>query len=89
MASFLWGNVYYQDIFAGILREERGGRMIFEYGAEYLNAGHPLISYRLVGILLGNTDMHFKNFAMFHTSAGVGISSPPPINWMSSNTSPG
>ena len=44
MASFLWGNVYYQDIFAGILREERGGRMIFEYGAEYLNAGHPLIS---------------------------------------------
>ncbi len=25
----------------------------------------------LAGILLGNTDMHFKNFAMFHTSAGV------------------
>lgn len=24
----------------------------------------------LVGLLLGNTDMHFKNFAMFHTDAG-------------------
>lgn len=25
----------------------------------------------LVGLLLGNTDMHLKNFAMFHTSAGL------------------
>jgi serine/threonine-protein kinase HipA len=24
----------------------------------------------LAGILLGNTDMHFKNFAMFHSDAG-------------------
>jgi len=24
----------------------------------------------LVGLLLGNTDMHFKNFSMFHTNAG-------------------
>lgn len=25
----------------------------------------------LVGLLLGNTDMHLKNFAMFHTAAGL------------------
>ncbi len=25
----------------------------------------------LAGILVGNTDMHFKNFAMFHTDAGL------------------
>lgn len=25
----------------------------------------------LAGLLLGNTDMHFKNFAMFHTSVGL------------------
>lgn len=36
----------------------------------------PIESYKLfnriiAGILLGNTDMHLKNFAMFHTSAGL------------------
>lgn len=36
----------------------------------------PIENYRLyarilAGILLGNTDMHFKNFAMFHTPAGL------------------
>ena len=36
----------------------------------------PIENYRLyarilVGFLLGNTDMHFKNFALFHTPAGL------------------
>lgn len=36
----------------------------------------PIENYRLyarilAGILLGNTDMHFKNFAMFHTPSGL------------------
>jgi len=31
----------------------------------------------LAGLLLGNTDMHFKNFAMFHTPPGV---SKPTLN---------
>lgn len=36
----------------------------------------PTQSYQLykriiVGLLLGNTDMHFKNFAMFHTDSGL------------------
>jgi len=36
----------------------------------------PIENYRLyarilAGLLLGNTDMHFKNFAMFHTPTGL------------------
>ncbi len=36
----------------------------------------PVEIYRLylrilAGLLLGNTDMHFKNFAMFHTPEGL------------------
>lgn len=36
----------------------------------------PLENYRLykrilAGLLMGNTDMHFKNFAMFHTPSGL------------------
>ena len=36
----------------------------------------PIENYRLyarilAGLLLGNTDMHFKNFAMFHTPVGL------------------
>jgi len=32
---------------------------------------YKLYARILVGLLLGNTDMHFKNFAMFHTQAGL------------------
>lgn len=32
---------------------------------------YPLYKRILVGILLGNTDMHLKNFAMFHTAEGL------------------
>ncbi len=40
MASFLWGKVYYQDTFAGILREEPGDCTSFTYDSRYLEA-HP------------------------------------------------
>jgi serine/threonine-protein kinase HipA len=47
--------------------------------ADFINTSKgclPTESYRvyqriLAGLLLGNTDMHFKNFAMFHTPSGL------------------
>ena len=36
MAKALWGKVYLQDIYAGRLEEEPGGRCIFTYDASYL-----------------------------------------------------
>lgn len=33
-----------------------------------------LLGRILAGLLLGNTDMHFKNFAMLHTTAGLRLS---------------
>lgn len=33
--------------------------------------GYRIYQRILAGLLLGNTDMHFKNFAMFHTPAGL------------------
>lgn len=33
--------------------------------------GYRIYKRILAGLLLGNTDMHFKNFAMFHTPAGL------------------
>lgn len=47
MATLLWGNVYYQNQFAGILREESGGRMAFIYDPSYLNANFPPIAFTL------------------------------------------
>jgi serine/threonine-protein kinase HipA len=47
MAEALWGNVYYQDHYAGILREEPGGRCAFAYDQSYIEAGHPAISLTL------------------------------------------
>lgn len=38
MANSLWGKVYYNDIYAGILQQEPGGRYIFTYDASYLNS---------------------------------------------------
>jgi len=40
--------------------------------AECLSAEKYRLFLRiLAGLLIGNTDMHFKNFAMFHTDAGL------------------
>lgn len=45
MANLLWGNVYYKNIFAGVLKEEPGERVIFQYDPSYLNSACPAISY--------------------------------------------
>ncbi|MBL8677095.1 MAG: HipA N-terminal domain-containing protein, partial [Alphaproteobacteria bacterium] len=45
MAQLLWGKVYYQDVFAGYLRQEPGERFLFTYDESYLNSSNPPISY--------------------------------------------
>lgn len=35
---------------------------------------YNLFSYILAGLLIGNTDMHLKNFAMLHTASGLRLS---------------
>lgn len=47
MASLLWGKVFYKDLFAGILREEPGGRVSFSYDSDYIQNDSPPISYSL------------------------------------------
>jgi serine/threonine-protein kinase HipA len=47
MAASLWGKIYYEDHFAGELRQEPGGRCVFTYGPTYLQAGHPPIAFTL------------------------------------------
>jgi serine/threonine-protein kinase HipA len=47
VANLLWGKVYYRDIFAGILREEPGGRVTFIYDSSYIEGGHPAIAHTL------------------------------------------
>jgi serine/threonine-protein kinase HipA len=48
MAAALWGKVYYNDdLFAGQLRQEPGGRCVFTYDAAYIQAGHPAIAHTL------------------------------------------
>lgn len=41
MARALWGKVYWQDIYAGRLQEEPGGRCVFAYDAAYLERERP------------------------------------------------
>jgi serine/threonine-protein kinase HipA len=48
MAATLWGKVYYNDdLFAGELRQEPGGRCVFTYDPTYIEAGHPAIAHTL------------------------------------------
>lgn len=47
MANLLWGNVYYKDRFAGVVRQEPGERVSFTYDASYLASGHPAIAHTL------------------------------------------
>ncbi len=47
MAAALWGKVYYQDSFAGELRQEPGGRCVFSYDADYLAEKRPPIAFKL------------------------------------------
>ena len=47
MATMLWGKVYYQNLFAGILNQEPGGRHVFTYDSSYIDSGAPAIAYTL------------------------------------------
>ncbi len=47
MAAALWGNVYLDDTFAGLLQQEPSGRCLFTYDAAYLSARHPAIAHTL------------------------------------------
>ncbi len=47
MAQLLWGKVYYQDVFAGYLRQEPGERFVFTYDESYLNSSNHSISYTM------------------------------------------
>ncbi len=47
MANLLWGNVYYQDQFAGVLSEEPGNRASFTYDPSYLSSAFPPIAFTL------------------------------------------
>jgi len=47
MASALWGKVYYNDLYAGELRQEPGGRCVFTYDPTYLEAKHPAVAFTL------------------------------------------
>ncbi len=48
MANLLWGKVYYQDLYAGDLREEPGERTSFTYDPSYLQQiEKPALAYTL------------------------------------------
>ena len=47
MAAALWGRVYYNELFAGELRQEPSGRCVFTYDATYLAGKHPAIAFTL------------------------------------------
>ena len=47
MANLLWGQVYYKNIFAGLLREEPGSRVSFTYDGSYINGCYPAIAHTL------------------------------------------
>ena len=47
MAQLLWGQVYYHDQLAGVLRQETGGRVSFAYDIDYLHGKQPAIAYTL------------------------------------------
>lgn len=47
MANLLWGNVYYKDRFAGVVRQEPGERVSFTYDESYLASGQPAIAHTL------------------------------------------
>lgn len=47
MATLLWGKVYYQDTFAGFIRQEPGGGSSFVYDSTYLQGNNPAIAHAL------------------------------------------
>jgi serine/threonine-protein kinase HipA len=47
MATALWGKVYYNNSFAGELRQEPGGRCVFTYDPTYLADSRPAVAFTL------------------------------------------
>jgi serine/threonine-protein kinase HipA len=47
MAELLYGHIYYQDRFAGLLRQETGDRCSFTYDSGYLSEAMPAIALSL------------------------------------------
>jgi serine/threonine-protein kinase HipA len=47
MARTLWGKVYYEERYAGLLQQEPGGRYAFAYDETYIIAGGPAIAHTL------------------------------------------
>lgn len=47
MAALLWGQVYFHDAYAGVLRQEPGERCSFTYDKAYLAAGYAAIAWTL------------------------------------------
>ncbi len=47
MAASLWGKVYYNDTYAGELRQEPGDRCVFTYDPTYLENQNPAIAFTL------------------------------------------
>ncbi len=47
MAATLWGKIYYQDQYAGILQQEPGGRCAFTYDTAYIEAAGPAVAHTL------------------------------------------
>ncbi|MGQ0662464.1 MAG: type II toxin-antitoxin system HipA family toxin [Pseudomonadota bacterium] len=47
MATKSWGKVYFQDVFAGLLEQQPGGRFAFTYDPSYLASRQPAIAHTL------------------------------------------
>ena len=47
MANLLWGKVYFGDIFAGLIREEPDGCIVFAYDESFIDSGRPAIAHTL------------------------------------------
>jgi|SRR5579859_4315190 len=47
MANTLWGKIYFQDAYAGVLQQEPGGRFAFTYDSSYLESRHSGIAHTL------------------------------------------
>ena len=47
MANLRWGQVFFHDILAGILRQEITGEISFTYNESYLQTKYPAIAYHL------------------------------------------
>lgn len=47
MAHLLWGKVYFQEKYAGILQQELGDSVSFTYDSDYLQSNNPAIAHTL------------------------------------------